>query len=633
MAASIPAPPAGFSPIVPPAPMGFGPVGFDANMDRRTGAPMALRARIAAYSKPSDKLKALQLYYPDAQPVGDGNFVFTNPETKQPTLFDPKGPDFGDVAEFGRVIPEMVGGAVGGFGGTLLAPGPGTIVGGIAGSQAGGELYDLALRGMTGVPSSRTFGEAAKDVGINAAIDAATLGAGEFAGPAIRKIFGSPQGQVAGQAAQNLDMSPLPTGTTSGRGLATLESGLQQTLGAGRSIDALYERSIKELDDAVTNLAGEGAGMSKDQGGQMVLDAAAKFKQKFADRSNAMYEQLDAIIPKGQVFKANRTAGTIEELSGAGVDSPQLAAMLRPSGLVKRMQALYGKDGNVSYSDMKRLRTYVGNKLANPASLDGDELSAMNRAYAVLTDDMNSAGVSLGGDAARAAEKASRYFKRGMDAIETRIDPLIMQGKNVLDPQKVFGRVEGGSKAQQQTLQRQLQAFVPPSTQSQLGGIQLQSLGSNVRGQFSPETLMTSLGKLRAGTGQLPQTMRQVPNINDVELVAAALNAAGGTRNRSNTAGALGTMSAIGGVSAGLATGDVATGVTAALASLGLPLVVNSLLQLPVVRNVLANTVSSKSKQIMQLVAIGINEPVAKSLVEDKYRGGGLMGTFTQQEK
>jgi len=188
--------------------MGFGPVGFDANMDRRTGAPMALRARIAAYSKPSDKLKALQLYYPDAQPVGDGNFVFTNPETKQPTLFDPKGPDFGDVAEFGRVIPEMVGGAVGGFGGTLLAPGPGTIVGGIAGSQAGGELYDLALRGMTGVPSSRTFGEAAKDVGINAAIDAATLGAGEFAGPAIRKIFGSPQGQVAGQAAPESGHEP-----------------------------------------------------------------------------------------------------------------------------------------------------------------------------------------------------------------------------------------------------------------------------------------------------------------------------------------------------------------------------------------------------------------------------------------
>ena len=646
MATSIPAAPAGFSPIAPPIPAGFGPVGLDVNMDRRTGAPMALRARIAAYSKPEDKLKALQTYYPDARPAGDGNFVFTNPETKQPTLFDPKGPDFGDVAEFGRVIPEIVGGAVGGIAGTPAGP-FGTAALGIAGSQAGGELYDLALRGLTGVPSTRTFGEAAQDVGINAAIDVATLGAGELAGPAIRKVFGSPAGIEAGQAAQRLGMEPLPTGTTSGRGLATVESGLQQTLGAGRAIDALYERSIKELDDAITKLSGEGAGMTKAQGGQMVLDAAAAFKTKFTNRSQRMYDEMDKLIPTGQVFQANSVAKTIDDLMGANVDSKELAALLTPSGLVKKMQALYNKQGftilgadgkpilenlgGVSYSDMKKLRTYVGDKLAKPENLDGDELSALKRVYAALTDDMNNAGISLGGDAARVAEKASRYFKRGMDAIETRIDPLIMQGKNVLDPQKVFGRIEGGSKAQQQTLQRQLQAFVPPSTQSKLGGIQLQSLGSNARGEFSPETLMTSLGRLRAGTGQLPQTMQQVPNIADVERVAGALNAAGGTRNRSNTAGALGTMSALGGVSAGLVTGDVSTGIATALTSLGLPLAVNSLMQLPVVRDVLADTVSDSAKKVMRLVAIGINEPVAKSLVEDKYQGGGLMGQLPTQ--
>lgn len=632
MATTIPAPPPGFAPITPTAPTGFAPVSAFTNVDTQTGAPAALRAMMAAYQKPEDKLKLLQKYYPDAQPTGDDNFVFTNPKTKRATLFNPSGPDIGDVAEYGRIVPEIFGGIAGGAAGTMVAPGPGTVGGGIAGSQLAGEMYDLALRSQAGIPSTRTYGEAAQDVGLGVGIDLATLGAGKFLGPGIRKVFGSQKGVEAGQAAERLGMGPLPTGAVSGRGIATLESGLQQTLGAGRSIDALYERSIKELDDAVTRLAGEGAGMSKAQGGQMIIDAATKFKQKFADRSDAMYRQLDAMIPKGQVFQAPSSARAIQDLSGAGVDSPQLAAMLRPSGLVKRMQALYNKEGGVSYADMKRLRTYIGDKLANPASLDGDELSAMNRAYAALTDDMNNAGISLGGEAARAAEKASRYFKRGMDAIETRVDPLIMQGRNVLDPQKIFGRVESGSRQQQQTLQRQLGAFVPPQAQRQLGGIQMQSLGLNARGAFSPETLTTSLGKLRAGTGQLPPTMQQVPGVADVERVAAALNAAGGTRNRSNTAGALGTMSALGGVSAGLVTGDVSTGVMAALTSLGLPLVVNSLVQLPVVRNVLADTVSDSAKKIMQLTAIGINEPVARALVEDKYSGGGLMGTLPTQK-
>ena len=84
-------------------------------------------------------------------------------------------------------------------------------------------------------------------------------------------------------------------------------------------------------------------------------------------------------------------------------------------------------------------------------------------------------------------------------------------------------------------------------------------------------------------------------------------------------------MSALGGLSAGLVTGDVSTGIVTALTSLGLPLVVNSLVQLPVVRNVLADTVSDSAKKIMQLTAIGINEPVARTLVESNYAQPGLL--------
>ena len=75
MATTIPAPPPGFSPITPAAPTGFAPVLPFSNVDTKTGAPAALRAMMAAYKKPEDKLKLLQKYYPDAQPAGDDNFV------------------------------------------------------------------------------------------------------------------------------------------------------------------------------------------------------------------------------------------------------------------------------------------------------------------------------------------------------------------------------------------------------------------------------------------------------------------------------------------------------------------------------------------------------------------------------
>ena len=70
------------------------------SVDTQTGAPLGVRSFVGAAQTPADKLATLKQYYPDAVPVevfdpengarkfGRGNFVFTDPETGQKTLFD-----------------------------------------------------------------------------------------------------------------------------------------------------------------------------------------------------------------------------------------------------------------------------------------------------------------------------------------------------------------------------------------------------------------------------------------------------------------------------------------------------------------------------------------------------------------
>ena len=159
-------------------PLPSGALSFD-NLDKKTGAPKQLRATVSAYKKPLDKLKLIQKYYPNAIPFGGDNYVFRNPKTKQPTLFNPGGFDVGDVFEYGRILPELVGGAIGGaLGGISTSP---TVVGvpvGVAAGAAGGsvvagEIYDQALRSFfgAGAEDTRKFTEYAEDVALQATIE------------------------------------------------------------------------------------------------------------------------------------------------------------------------------------------------------------------------------------------------------------------------------------------------------------------------------------------------------------------------------------------------------------------------------------------------------------------------------
>ena len=70
-------------------------------VDSETGAPAKVRQVVSSFKTPSQQLEALRKWFPDAEStsgteLGDDNFLYTDPRTNSPTLYNPTGFDSGD---------------------------------------------------------------------------------------------------------------------------------------------------------------------------------------------------------------------------------------------------------------------------------------------------------------------------------------------------------------------------------------------------------------------------------------------------------------------------------------------------------------------------------------------------------
>ena len=100
------------------------------SINTSSGAPLKVRAVVGNFDDPERRLEALKQYYPDAvstagTPMGDDNFIYTDPASGQKTLYNPKGFDTGDIVSVGRDVVSGIAGSIGGasaFVGGQLGP-------------------------------------------------------------------------------------------------------------------------------------------------------------------------------------------------------------------------------------------------------------------------------------------------------------------------------------------------------------------------------------------------------------------------------------------------------------------------------------------------------------------------------
>jgi hypothetical protein len=642
-------------PVIPKLPTGALSKEFLDKMDKESGAPKFLRSTVYAYKKPEDKLKIIRKYYPEAIPFGNNNFIFLNPTTKQPVLFNPEGLDIGDLAEYARIGAEILGAIGGGLAGGLVtsptvAGIPAGVLGGsVVGSVSAGEAFDQIMRSFygKGTEDTRTVGEHLGDVGIQAAVETiAPPGiskAGGFLRKNANKLFNDPNAKAIINSAENLNIKDLPLGVMTGPTIAKTENALASSLG-GSAISKSYLASMDQLNKAIFDLTEEGHDLAKNQAGDIIITGAKRFEDNFITESDALYKALNDRIPTTTTFNLPATQNVLASLQTKFTD-PKLGKEFG-SAMAAKLKKAMGQEPKLTYQDMTALRSEIGGMLkGNFVIGTSPNIADLKRIYGALSDDMVAAADSLGGDVAALSSFTNTYYKTGKDFIDKQINPLITRsGKEFLPPEIAYDKVMNGL----QRTPSQTNQFLAKIFNTQLGNEnQLKLLGEkqffdltrNVDDFYGPAQTIKNLNKLQKGTGQLPITIQKLgSSVDDIKTISEGFKEAGKSVNFSNTAysnahnqlyGALG-------IGSGILTGDITTGLSIAGASYLTPKGFTFLLTNPATKASFKNWATKADlpidAKISVLTGIGFSAPQAQRFINSAYVDQSLLPPAVPQQ-
>tara|TARA_R100001377_G_scaffold85187_1_gene70701 strand:+ start:663 stop:2771 length:2109 start_codon:yes stop_codon:yes gene_type:complete len=482
-------------------------------VDSETGAPAKVRKVVSSFKTPSQQLEALRKFFPDAEStsgteLGDDNFLYTDPSTNSPTLYNPSGFDSGDLIEYGReafMIPAGVAGgavalAAGQMGPQIALPEEIlTIPAGAAlASEGAGQIYDRVMDYMLPEPFSVNRGPVAEQVADAAGNVAAEMIGGKIGnvimekaggaiGGGIRRTFGvNPERQASAskQAIQalNLDVE-LPTAgiATQSPILMFLENRLSQLPTGMVPLKEKFQVFKTSVVDAAQKISRKYGDPLTEGGeiGKVVKKGAEKAKENFEAQSKKLYDAAYDLAPSAK----GRLGNIIELKNKLIIKLEEAPESLKPSmqSALKNIDNLI-KDsevaGGLSLSTIRELRTNI--RLASDSS--GQGLVGMTRPeqryykqlYSALTDDMNEAVVNAGGEKASAAlSKADNYYRNRM---KFDMEPIVNEIlKKDLDLQ-AFNFLMQGSKESNQRLAATLRNM-PKETRKVISASIIERLG------------------------------------------------------------------------------------------------------------------------------------------------------------
>ncbi len=376
------------------------------SIDTFTGAPMQVRAEVAAAPSYDDKLATLKKYYPDAVPVetyrngadkfGEGNYVFLNPETDRLTLFDEDQRLFGmpfptmrDIlADPGPETAEMIGGTGGGLalGAAGAAAGSPTILGSVPtatagfmlgeaiGSASARELYLLALNKMGEMEDTRTPSDQFADFGFTASSNL-------FGGIILNRIFRglgymfeTPIRWAGGKLSraaedtlkifQDVGVTEPTYGQVTGNPLAQfIESTLARLPTSTKTMHDNARQTLAQIEDYHNKITGKvGTARTKEEAGGKFVDAAEARVDKYVRERNAKYDAVKAMIDpnfSGKVPESRRLLQEFIESSGLEtLESEYKKPMLQLQKLMNDEEA-----GRLTFANLSKIKTSFGDAI------------------------------------------------------------------------------------------------------------------------------------------------------------------------------------------------------------------------------------------------------------------------------
>lgn len=406
-------------------------------------------------------------------------------------------------------------------GGQAIAATTGATASGVTREMGGGPIAQF-LAGLVGAVAPSVAGRT---------IQAATKNA----------ITGGDEGrQVVQQNIENFSASgttPSVGQATQNRGMQAVESTLAKLPGGAAPIvghaETQASRIGAKIEDTAAALApkstGEQAGRAITKG----IEGEGGFVQEFKAKQQALYDELDKHLPADTRVDVTRTkealAALNAEIPGApnvskffqnakmkGIEgalksdtegmasiaaNPEYADAFKGAKLTPEDAALFESflaDGKLPYQALKKLRTLVGNEMADSGLASDVPRSKWKALYSALSQDLGAAARAAGEKAQQAWSRANHYTRAGMDRIEAIESVLNKNG----GPEAVFRAATSGTREGATTLRSVMQSL-PEEGQKMVSATVLRRLGRAKAGvqdetgeKFSTETFLTNWNSL-----------------------------------------------------------------------------------------------------------------------------------------
>lgn len=392
----------------------------------------------------------------------------------------------------------------------LYAAGAGASAG-LIGPAAGAGVVPSTVSGASGALSSQLAAENGAGpagqalAGIVGGAGPSALRAGTAAG--TRQLArGGEQGRL--NTAQNISDFERAGGqasigqATESRATRATESMLQKTPGGAGRMVAKGEEQGQKFGANIERLAAElSPKASGEQAGRAItkgVTGEGGFIDQFKAKSSANYDALDKFVKKDQPFVLPKTVAALDQLTAKIAGAEETSKFFINSKINDIKGALSADleaGGNtLPYEAVKKIRSIVGEQLAD-APFNGDvPRSQWKKLYSALSDDISVNAKSAGPEAESALVRANQYHAAGMKRLDTISSVIDKNG----GPEAVFKAATSGAKEGATTLRAVMQSL-PEDAQKTLSASVLRRLGRATAGRqdelgekFSTETFLTN---------------------------------------------------------------------------------------------------------------------------------------------
>jgi hypothetical protein len=407
-----------------------------------TGSPGMVRLAVGS-ARPRDRLATIQKYFPDAKPYGDGNFVYTDPQTSRPTLYNPPGLDMGDLPAVTREAAQVLGGGIGALAGARGGIG-GMLAGGTLGGAAADQVVDIARRYL-GQPVSATPTETATDAGR----DLLSQASGEATGMGIQALPGAimrglvrPGARAIADAAAAIGIRPT-VGLLGGGPLGSTEHIASAILPMSRGArqQGRFAQEVQHAAQTAVPGAPFAPGEAAQQGGAALKAGAERGYARFRSVRQRLDNSVYAAFPAGASVPLTNTARVAQEIRARIAEAPEtFGPQLQP--VLDRVQAVLTDGqragGALPVQIHRNVRTLMGQELETEATtqLTREAQGFYRDAYAGMTTDLRAAAAATSPQALSRLNRHDRLVRAfrsedlGRESVADSLDSILKAGSD-----------------------------------------------------------------------------------------------------------------------------------------------------------------------------------------------------------